>query len=83
MVHAFRNGNLAICKCLAMGGRVFKSIMEHCTREYYVNHKNDAQMNMEYVFEQEKYKTVDTVWFQVRVCVPVGTGVCGCVYMHK
>ena len=42
--------------------------MEHCTREYYVNHKNDAQMNMEYVFEQEKYKTVDTVWFQLRVC---------------
>lgn len=57
--------------------------MEHCTREYYVNHKNDAQMNMEYVFEQEKYKTVDTVWFQLRVCMPVGMGVCGCVYMHK
>ena len=44
-----------------------------------MNHKNDAQMNneMEYVFEQEKYKTVDTVWFQLCVCV------CVCEYMHK
>ena len=44
--------------------------MEHCTREYYVNHKNGAQMNMEYVFEQEKYKAVDSM-------IPI-TCVCAC-----